>query len=39
MIRSYAAPGAPIPPLPEAPRPTALYRATVRLSQTAPLTA
>ncbi|MFF4031345.1 TetR/AcrR family transcriptional regulator [Streptomyces sviceus] len=33
MIRSYAAPGAPIPPLPEAPRPTALYRAMVRLSQ------
>ncbi|MEJ3742750.1 helix-turn-helix domain-containing protein [Actinomycetes bacterium KLBMP 9797] len=39
MIRSYAAPGAPIPPLPEAPRPTALYRAMVRLSQTAPGTA
>ncbi|MDX3233542.1 TetR/AcrR family transcriptional regulator [Streptomyces sp. ME19-01-6] len=39
MIRSYAAPGAPIPPLPEAPRPTALYRAMVRLSQTGPDTA
>jgi AcrR family transcriptional regulator len=39
MIRSYAAPGAPIPPLPEAPRPTALYRAMVRLSQTGPGTA
>jgi AcrR family transcriptional regulator len=36
MIRSYAAPGAPIPPLPEAPAPTALYRAMVRLSQTRP---
>ncbi|MET7736779.1 helix-turn-helix domain-containing protein [Streptomyces sp. NPDC005402] len=36
MIRSYAAPGAPIPPLPEAPAPTALYRAMVRLSQTGP---
>lgn len=34
MLRSYAAPGAPIPPLPEAPAPTALYRAMVRLSQT-----
>jgi AcrR family transcriptional regulator len=39
MLRSYAAPGAPIPPLPEAPRPTALYRAMVRLSQTGPGTA
>lgn len=36
MIRSYAAPGAPIPPLPEAPAPTALYRAMVRLSQAGP---
>ncbi|MET7728701.1 TetR/AcrR family transcriptional regulator [Streptomyces mirabilis] len=36
MIRSYAAPGAPIPPLPEAPAPTALYRAMVRLSQSGP---
>jgi AcrR family transcriptional regulator len=34
MLRSYAAPGAPIPSLPEAPRPTALYRAMVRLSRT-----
>jgi AcrR family transcriptional regulator len=33
MIRSYAAPGAPIPPLPQAPPPTALYRAMVRLSR------
>ncbi|WP_406442802.1 TetR/AcrR family transcriptional regulator [Streptomyces sp. NBC_00631] len=39
MIRSYATPGAPIPPLPEAPAPTALYRAMVRLSQTRPDTA
>jgi AcrR family transcriptional regulator len=36
MIRAYAAPGAPIPPMPEAPRPTDLYRAMVRLSQTGP---
>ncbi|MDX2604253.1 helix-turn-helix domain containing protein [Streptomyces caniscabiei] len=34
MIRSYAAPGAPIPPLPEAPAPTALHRAMVRLART-----
>ncbi|WP_328875400.1 TetR/AcrR family transcriptional regulator [Streptomyces sp. NBC_00287] len=33
MIRSYAAPGAPIPPMPEAPAPTALYRAMVRLGR------
>ncbi|ELP62570.1 TetR/AcrR family transcriptional regulator [Streptomyces turgidiscabies] len=39
MIRSFAAPGAPIPPLPEAPAPAALYRAMVRLSQTRPDTA
>ncbi|KKD03149.1 TetR/AcrR family transcriptional regulator [Streptomyces sp. WM6386] len=36
MLRSYAAPGAPIPPLPEAPAPRALYRAMVRLSQAGP---
>ncbi|MCX4706462.1 TetR/AcrR family transcriptional regulator [Streptomyces sp. NBC_01352] len=36
MLRSYAAPDAPIPALPEAPRPTALYRAMVRLSRTGP---
>jgi len=39
MLRSYAAPGAPIPALPEAPKPTALYRAMVRLSQADPGTA
>ncbi|MFD3502669.1 TetR/AcrR family transcriptional regulator [Streptomyces sp. NPDC058676] len=33
MIRSYAAHGAPIPPLPEAPPPAALYRAMVRLTR------
>jgi AcrR family transcriptional regulator len=30
MLRSYANPGAPLPPLPDAPAPTALYRAMVR---------
>ncbi|WP_328779025.1 TetR/AcrR family transcriptional regulator [Streptomyces canus] len=39
VLRSYAAPGAPIPALPEAPAPTALYRAMVRLSRTGPGTA
>ncbi|MBT2415763.1 TetR/AcrR family transcriptional regulator [Streptomyces sp. ISL-12] len=34
MIRSYAVPGAPIPPLPDAPTPSALYRAMVRLGRT-----
>ncbi|MBE8477579.1 TetR/AcrR family transcriptional regulator [Streptomyces justiciae] len=34
MIRSYAAPGAPIPPVPDAPAPAALYRAMVRLART-----
>ncbi|MFG2472816.1 TetR/AcrR family transcriptional regulator [Streptomyces canus] len=34
MLRSYADPGAPIPALPEAPAPTALYRAMVRLTRT-----
>jgi AcrR family transcriptional regulator len=36
MLRSYAAPGAPIPTLPEAPAPTALYRAMVRLTRADP---
>ncbi|MDT0571794.1 helix-turn-helix domain-containing protein [Streptomyces sp. DSM 3412] len=36
MLRSYAAPGAPIPALPDAPAPSALYRAMVRLSRTGP---
>ncbi|MFI1354375.1 TetR/AcrR family transcriptional regulator [Streptomyces sp. NPDC020898] len=39
MLRSYAAPGAPIPELSQAPRPTALYRAMVQLSRTGPGTA
>ncbi|GAB3008736.1 TetR/AcrR family transcriptional regulator [Streptomyces pseudoechinosporeus] len=39
ILRSYAAPDAPIPALPDAPRPTALYRAMVRLSRTGPGTA
>ena len=34
MIRSYAAPGAPIPPVPDAPAPAALYRAMVHLART-----
>ncbi|MEV5726277.1 hypothetical protein AB0N50_10740 [Streptomyces pharetrae] len=32
MIRSYAAPGAPVPPMPDA-APTALYRAMIRLGR------
>jgi AcrR family transcriptional regulator len=36
MLRSYAAPGAPIPAVPEAPAPTALYRAMVRLTRADP---
>ncbi|MEV0219605.1 helix-turn-helix domain-containing protein [Streptomyces sp. NPDC050704] len=36
MLRSYATPDAPIPAVPEAPRPKALYRAMVRLSRTGP---
>lgn len=39
LIRSYAAPGAPIPPLEEAPRPADLYRAMARLARTGPSTA
>ncbi|MEE1833066.1 TetR/AcrR family transcriptional regulator [Streptomyces sp. SP17KL33] len=39
MIRSYAVPGAPIPAVPDAPEPTALYRAMVRLARTGPDTA
>ncbi|WP_406340529.1 TetR/AcrR family transcriptional regulator [Streptomyces sp. NBC_01578] len=34
MLRSYAAPGAALPPLPEGPSPSALYRAMVRLART-----
>ncbi|MGX1675577.1 TetR/AcrR family transcriptional regulator [Streptomyces sp. NPDC055400] len=33
MLRSFATPGTNIPPLPEAPTPTALYRAMVRLAR------
>ncbi|MFI8952258.1 TetR/AcrR family transcriptional regulator [Streptomyces sp. NPDC053750] len=33
MIRSFAAPGTPLPPLPEAPSPTALYRAMIQLGR------
>ncbi|MEU1366310.1 helix-turn-helix domain-containing protein [Streptomyces sp. NPDC005803] len=33
MLRSYAAPDAPVPPMPEAPAPAALYRAMVRLTR------
>ncbi|MBP2369696.1 TetR/AcrR family transcriptional regulator [Pseudonocardia parietis] len=33
MLRSYATPGAPLPPMPDAPTPTALYRAMVRLAR------
>lgn len=36
MIRSYAAPGAPIPAIPEAPAPAALFRAMIRLARTGP---
>ncbi|MDX3457629.1 helix-turn-helix domain containing protein [Streptomyces sp. ME02-8801-2C] len=39
MIRSYAAPGAPIPEVPDAPTPTALYRAMVRLARSGPCSA
>ncbi|UUU19870.1 TetR/AcrR family transcriptional regulator [Streptomyces sp. DSM 40750] len=39
MLRSYATPGTEIPPLPDAPTPTALYRAMIRLSRTGPGTA
>ncbi|MFJ8768721.1 TetR/AcrR family transcriptional regulator [Streptomyces clavifer] len=33
MLRSYAVPGAPLPPLPEAPAPAALDRAMVHISR------
>ncbi|WP_416969560.1 TetR/AcrR family transcriptional regulator [Streptomyces sp. 4F14] len=33
LIRSYAAPDAPLAPLPESPTPTALYRATILLGR------
>lgn len=33
MLRSFATPDAPLPPLPDAPTPTALYRAMVRITR------
>ncbi|WP_327238372.1 TetR/AcrR family transcriptional regulator [Streptomyces sp. NBC_01317] len=36
MLRSYAAPGAPLPALPDAPARAALYRAMVRLTRPGP---
>ncbi|MFF4835357.1 TetR/AcrR family transcriptional regulator [Streptomyces sp. NPDC001315] len=36
MLRSYATPGAPLPPLPEPPTDTALYRAMVRITRPGP---
>ncbi|MFF4835486.1 TetR/AcrR family transcriptional regulator [Streptomyces sp. NPDC001315] len=36
MLRSYATPDAPMPPLPDAPAPAALYRAMVRLTRPGP---
>ena len=38
LLRSYATPGTDIPSLPEAPAPTALYRAMVRLTRSGPQT-
>lgn len=35
MLRSYATPAAPLPPMPDAPAPKALYRAMVRLTRPA----
>ncbi|MFI8186500.1 TetR/AcrR family transcriptional regulator [Actinacidiphila glaucinigra] len=35
MLRSYATPGAPLPPMPDAPAAKALYRAMVRLTRPA----
>lgn len=34
MLRAYAAPGTPVPPLPDPPTPTALYRAMILLGRT-----
>ncbi|MEW2621345.1 hypothetical protein [Streptomyces sp. NPDC048106] len=33
MLRSFATPDAPLPPLPDAPAPTALYRAMVGITR------
>ncbi|ONI91847.1 TetR family transcriptional regulator [Saccharothrix sp. ALI-22-I] len=38
ILRAYATPGAPLPPMPEAPSHTALYRAMIRLARPAPQT-
>ena len=34
MLRAFASPGSPMPVLPDAPSPTALYRAMIRLART-----
>ncbi|ACY97086.1 MULTISPECIES: TetR/AcrR family transcriptional regulator [Thermomonospora] len=39
MLRSYATPGAPLPPLPDAPDPQALYRAMIRIARSSPCNA
>ncbi|MBW8795748.1 MAG: hypothetical protein JF597_19805 [Streptomyces sp.] len=39
MLRSYAAPDAPIPAVPDAPAPATLFRAMVRLARTGPASA
>ncbi|PSK93604.1 TetR family transcriptional regulator [Murinocardiopsis flavida] len=36
MLRAYATPHAPLPPLPQAPAPTVLYRAMILLGRTGP---
>ncbi|XKK39768.1 TetR/AcrR family transcriptional regulator [Nocardiopsis sp. ARC36] len=36
MLRAFAAPGTPVPPLPDPPTPTALYRAMIRLGRSGP---
>ena len=38
LLRSYATPGAPLPPLPDAPTARALYRAMIRLTRQDPTT-
>jgi hypothetical protein len=36
MPRAFASPDAPLPPMPEAPPSTALYRAMIRFAQSSP---